>query len=319
MLNYVFYHGSDNDGKCSGSLIMRELTDDVRLIPWNYGKTYDIIYFLAANETPDNIYLVDISIKPSEMRLILEMGINVIWYDHHLTPYETYKDDSENGFRIDENGNVIDTHSNKTIGVCSISSGSAAKIVYDNFTQNKTPLMDKIINYVSTWDIFDKSDERLWEEAIIFNLGTGITNVEDMYYFWSTLFTNQNIFDGIMNDGKVIYSYKKTENEKISKSSGILEWEGIRFVAINGGAGSLQLETASSVYGVECQLTFSYSIPYKSWRVSLYANPEADVDLSKIAQKYGGGGHSHACGFSCEELPFDVKTIEYDKMVWKSV
>jgi uncharacterized protein len=28
------------------------------------------------------------------------------------------------------------------------------------------------------------------------------------------------------------------------------------------------------------------------------------VDVSKIAVKYGGGGHKAASGFQCKELPF---------------
>jgi nanoRNase/pAp phosphatase (c-di-AMP/oligoRNAs hydrolase) len=43
----------------------------------------------------------------------------------------------------------------------------------------------------------------------------------------------------------------------------------------------------------------------KQWRVSLYHAPSKEHhDLSKIAVKYGGGGHRGACGFKTDKLPF---------------
>ena len=43
----------------------------------------------------------------------------------------------------------------------------------------------------------------------------------------------------------------------------------------------------------------------KKWTVSLYhAKHRTDLDLSKIAVKYGGGGHRGACGFTTETFPF---------------
>ena len=43
----------------------------------------------------------------------------------------------------------------------------------------------------------------------------------------------------------------------------------------------------------------------KKWTVSLYhAKHRTDLDLSKIAVKYGGGGHRGACGFTTEIFPF---------------
>lgn len=40
------------------------------------------------------------------------------------------------------------------------------------------------------------------------------------------------------------------------------------------------------------------------WTVSMYGTK--GIDLSAIAKKHGGGGHKQACGFQCDELPFDL-------------
>lgn len=45
---------------------------------------------------------------------------------------------------------------------------------------------------------------------------------------------------------------------------------------------------------------------YHNDTVSLYTD-NAGHDMSKIAAKYGGGGHINAAGFECKELPFIKK------------
>lgn len=43
----------------------------------------------------------------------------------------------------------------------------------------------------------------------------------------------------------------------------------------------------------------------QKWNVSLYhAKHNTGIDLSKIAVKFGGGGHRGACGFQMDKLPF---------------
>jgi len=42
------------------------------------------------------------------------------------------------------------------------------------------------------------------------------------------------------------------------------------------------------------------------WIVGLYSENK-DIDVGKIAQKYGGGGHAGASGLECKELPFKKK------------
>jgi nanoRNase/pAp phosphatase (c-di-AMP/oligoRNAs hydrolase) len=40
----------------------------------------------------------------------------------------------------------------------------------------------------------------------------------------------------------------------------------------------------------------------EKFTVSLYSTT---VDVSKIAKKFGGGGHKGAAGFTCDKLPFE--------------
>ena len=57
----------------------------------------------------------------------------------------------------------------------------------------------------------------------------------------------------------------------------------------------------------EIDIFISYiRLPENHWTVSLYSNKQPEIDVSKIAKKYGGGGHAGASGFQCDELPFKI-------------
>ena len=47
-----------------------------------------------------------------------------------------------------------------------------------------------------------------------------------------------------------------------------------------------------------------YELKLNEFKVSLRSND--DVDVSKIAQYFGGGGHKKAAGFTMTGQPFDV-------------
>ena len=56
----------------------------------------------------------------------------------------------------------------------------------------------------------------------------------------------------------------------------------------------------SSTYDI--LMPFYYNMQTRKFTVSLYG--KGDIDVSKIAVKYGGGGHYGAAGFQSETLPF---------------
>lgn len=52
-----------------------------------------------------------------------------------------------------------------------------------------------------------------------------------------------------------------------------------------------------------------YCFDGKQWLYSLYTDNK-DIDLSVVAKKFGGGGHSNACGFVSDKLPHELVGIE---------
>jgi oligoribonuclease NrnB/cAMP/cGMP phosphodiesterase (DHH superfamily) len=108
----------------------------------------------------------------------------------------------------------------------------------------------------------------------------------------------------LVNKGAAIQYAKIHENKSIIKSAGFdLDWEGLHFLAVNHARYNSLLFTA----GLKPEHDACYGFAWKNgqWTVSLYHAPGKEHhDLSKIAVKYGGGGHKGACGFQTKTLPF---------------
>ena len=89
------------------------------------------------------------------------------------------------------------------------------------------------------------------------------------------------------------------------------KFENIECIAINSCARSSTI--FKSVHNdYEVGLVFNYiEIPERKMEFSIYRlgkNKDKDIDVSKIAQSFGGGGHHDASGFATNgTLPFVSK------------
>ena len=102
----------------------------------------------------------------------------------------------------------------------------------------------------------------------------------------------------VIKAGHAIKSYCDKQNDEYSATySRTLDWEGLKFCALNIG----QRGNSDLVRGglkPEHQAIFAWRHTGDGVMVSLYHAPgHEDLDLSAIAKRYGGGGHRGACGF----------------------
>ena len=82
------------------------------------------------------------------------------------------------------------------------------------------------------------------------------------------------------------------------QNSFIVEWEGLKFLALNTPAKSALAFASKDVPETGHDALLKFSFNGKIWDCSMYhAKHNAGIDLSIIAVKYGGGGHKGACGF----------------------
>ena len=87
-----FYH-NDADGRCAGFWVdlnvgLNDQYQDHSFIEMSYAKPFP----MESIRKDEQIYIVDYSISPDEMRQLLKITKNVTWIDHHKTAIEKYKD-----------------------------------------------------------------------------------------------------------------------------------------------------------------------------------------------------------------------------------
>ncbi len=85
----------------------------------------------------------------------------------------------------------------------------------------------------------------------------------------------------------------------------LLDWEGLKFLVLNTARFNSLTFAAKDVPETGHDALMGFCWNGAKWTVSLYhANHRTELDLSKIAVKYDGGGHRGACGFVTTKLPF---------------
>lgn len=286
-MNLVLHH-NDSDGISAGAICDYALGGENRLYSINYG--YDTPWNLI--KRAKKVYMVDFGIQPfSDMLRIQDMvGYeNFIWIDHHKTSI----DDMEASGR-------------EFKGIQRIGE-SGCELTWEYFFEGQQ--MPRIIRMIGRYDVWD-----LEYSEDLMNIQEGLKyfnpDAEDRI-FWEQLFEDtkdERYYNEILDRGRVCNTYKMQNYEKYCNShSFYLEWEGLRFLAVNAlNVNSTLFDTKFNHNDYDAMLCFGYT--NKNWSVSMYTD-KPGIDVGAIAKRYGGGGHIGACGFQVygKDLPFEMQ------------
>lgn len=271
-----FYH-EDNDGKCAGAIVKRKYPE-CECIPINYGHEFPFNKI----KPEENIYIVDYSIEPDEMKYLLELASQVVWIDHHKTAIEKYGSWGQDIFGVRKDGI------------------SGCELTWRHLFPDE--LIPEIVILIGDRDIWK------WEygdRTKYTHLGLGLLDLKPESLNWVDLFKSDPIqMEQILSAGKTISLYKEQSNKNYFDSYAYqAEFAGYDCIAMNKGAcGSEAFGNAIKEYDI----CISYGHFGNYFTVSLYSEK---VDVSEIAKTFEykgkrGGGHKGAAGFQCENLPF---------------
>lgn len=310
----VIHHSADADGWASGALLAHLATAigaskfDITFCGYNYNNKFDMTELVGI----DLILCGDISLPVDTVNEILDMGIIFMWFDHHHTAIESYK---EAGLFDRENFHAECT---EEFAGCQI----IYKFMERNFPESIVcpELTEKVIHYIGEWDVWrhDDPNTELFHLALFgYYTWPNLENIFGVDGFWTNLIpwsssneNNQDILNALIDEGSVVRSYQQTLLKKLGKVyCGDIHFEGLTLASCNTILfGSKACDHYVQPYH-DAILTYQWNGKYKSWNIAMYSNPKSskDIDLSEIAKKYGGGGHKTACGFSADVLPFEVK------------
>ena len=297
-----FYH-NDADGKCAGFWVHQRayLEPDIEFIEISYEKPFPMNTILPNEQ----IYIVDYSIMPNEMRELLKITKDVTWIDHHKTAIERYKD-----FEYDIRGIRYDGIAGCMLTYCYLThmtNGGRSEIKpFDIQMIEDAPLFTKLI---ADWDVwkFDYGDKT-----------RGFITAFNSYDFdpqskeWDRFFCSDPVFDSepvsdMINEGTIMFKYRDGWAKEYLKRFGFeVNFEGLNCFAVNLGNCNSEYFKSLPEGKYDAFMPFAYN--GEKWTVSMYSKTH---DVSDVCKKYGGGGHAQAAGFTCEELPFK-KSIKHE-------
>jgi len=274
-----FYHSSDLDGQCSGALIKMEYPE-CEMYGLDYGDDFpwDII---KQNET---VFLVDFSLKPYIETVYLAelLGNNFIWIDHHISAMNTI----ETEYSKRNNGRI---NGIRRIGT------AACELTWEYLHPTKE--IPTFVKLLGRYDVWDHSDPR----TLPFQYGIKQYDTSPESGIWIGVWFN-NIVTGVIQEGETILKYINRDYERnINKFAFDVDFDGYKCIAVNiPCANSRIFDGIGNKDQYDIMITFGFQ--NGSWRIRLYSDKE-DIDITALATKYGGGGHS----MICDVLPFELK------------
>lgn len=285
-----FYH-NDMDGRCAGSIVAQF---ENNYNPEDYFEVdymMDLTPLLNKIEEGEKVYFVDYSFKDNTewvLEKLWNMNCDIVWCDHHTSSLnleaQTPRLKNIDGIRRDK------------------ISGAALTYMYlYNCEFDDLPYYIKLVSDYDCW-IYNFDPDTTY-----FKIGIETESYDALDVIWEVLAgVNISEFDTtatlyqIRDKGKIIKDYIDRDNDQYRNQ--------FAYESIIGGNKALVVnrKTNSWIFGDkynEYPLVCVWAFNGTRYSYSIFSsNP--NVDCSKIAESYGGGGHKGAAGFSSDELLF---------------
>lgn len=215
------------------------------------------------------IYSVDISYSVSIQKKLRAKNKSLVILDHHVSRKNDTEAFSENTFDNNHSGAVL-----------------AWKYFHP---KKKVP---KFLQYIEDGD--------LWR--FTFPEGRMVVSYALMrpydFRVWTQMVNdveNKKKRKEYIKNGSLIQTYEKQVVDRLMKRAGVVSFEGMKVCAINSSYKILASELGHQLTKKTGLLGIVWYEEGGELKVSLRA--DGKVDVSKIAEKYGGGGHKNAAAF----------------------
>lgn len=289
-----FYH-NDADGKCSAFWVwlnvgINDKYQDGELIEMSYSKPFP----LTAIRPDEQIYIVDYSISPDDMRRVMEITQDITWIDHHKTAIEKYRN-----FEYEIRGVRHDGVAGCMLAYCYIhhmtDRGTGKIKPFDISMIKDAPKFTKLI---ADWDVWKFE---FGEDTRNFMVAFNAYDFDPSSKLWDRflVFPDGSVCERLIQEGRTMTAFRDGWAKEYMKLGFEVSFEGIKCFAVN--LGHCNSEYFKSVESKGYEILMPFVFDGDRYTVSLYSKT---VDVSEIAKKYGGGGHKGASGFQCKQLPF---------------
>lgn len=273
MKNLVIYHNHCHDGLGAAWCMRQSGEDNMTFHPALYHEAPPQV------DGDTNVYIVDFSYKPDAMKEICDAANRVVLLDHHSTALDALLP-------------IADQLRNFDASWCTTEmSGAAIAFNYVNHTFGLAadlPFeMPPLIKHIQDRDLWKFELEGTY--SIHATLSSLDLDVDSFNHIMQEVSCEQ-----LASDGEVLLRVQKKHVESAIRHVRETTFMEYRTALVNAGG-----QFASDIGG---RLSGDYEVVmiYEDLRdVRKYClRSRGDIDVSKIAAMFGGGGHKNAAGFS---------------------
>ena len=282
------YHVADHDGKGSAGIV-KSVYPDAELCGLNHDM--DIPYDLI--ESHDKIVVCDISL-PLEYMFKLSETKDFTWIDHHISVIEEYENAMANG----EHDPIKGLRRSGT---------AAIELTWEYFHPNEA--LPEGVKLLAMNDVYDLSDDRVFPFEYAFQ-SFGVNRPDDP--IWDEVFNSTLDINLTVQKGEAIMSWINIRNYRLVRGiSFTSSYKGLKCICANMPQGkSMFFDSLPHIRTFDFMVNF-FMNKKNQWNLSFYTYKD-NVDVSKIAAEFGGGGHQKAAGASSlKELPKFLQNGQY--------
>lgn len=274
------YHIADHDGKGSAAIVKRKFPETELM-----GLNHDMEIPYEEIEKHDKIVICDIAL-PVKYMFELNKKIDLTWIDHHVSVINEYEELMKSG------------EYEPIKGIRKI--GTAALVLTWQYFYPDVELPEGL-RLLGLNDIYDLRDRRVrpFEYAI---QTYGVNRPTDK--IWSQIIDNELDIKQTVEKGNAILSWVRHRNYRLIRGMGFeSEYKGYRCICSNMAQGQSEFfDSLDNVKEYDFMVNF-FMNKKNRWNLTFYTYKD-NVDVSKIAAEFGGGGHAKAAGASSlEKLP----------------
>lgn len=303
----VILHHIDMDGIFAARIVADAVSNYIannvkpviEFVPYNYEKQYD---FSEVISKKDDVIAVDLSLKADQIKNIAKISNRFLFIDHHISSIRAI-----NSLMKFVKGKVID----KTFAFDVDIRGSGTRLAYD-LVKNYTSIYgttysegvnENVVDLIDRYDrwVFDSTTEE-GRKCLYFNQYIDRSyqlNIHSPFISKVLAFTDDELTEAL-EYGKKLFDIAAQENEVKMQAFGYedtVDFNGDKYKTYVGyGPGN------SAMFGKRFN---DYDFVTRKYyhrnglSTSLYTHRD-DIDVSKIAEKYNGGGHKQAAGYTCK-------------------
>jgi oligoribonuclease NrnB/cAMP/cGMP phosphodiesterase (DHH superfamily) len=271
------YH-NDPDGRASAAIVRRALGPGVRCQEATYGGPLP----WERIEKAQRVVIVDFSFPRAEMERLAQKR-ELIWIDHHITAI-----------------NDLEPVAADWPGLRDTRQAACVLTWRYFFPEHPTPRGIILIGDRDTWALTEP-DARPFGEGLL--QGSSHPDNDNL---WKPLLDDDSSFvDALIERGRQLLDVRMHNMRRtVARYGYVVTFEGYRTLAVNfRGDGDMGQHIRDLGY----QIAYCYVDSIQNGRLmTIVTMFSGEVNVAEIAQRFGGGGHVGAAGFSFERgpLPF---------------